>query len=233
MAVSRQSYIRTLANGLVHNSTVPPKYRAKLQDLLRRNKILYVQRALRQTNLGWENVFGTAHIGSGKLRITSRAWSYWEGQNRPELVAEQIQKTLLHEVKHILLRTAGHPGGRINFDNDFKHIKWNGSTQASSKSSHLNTIKHITKSLIANTDIDYNSRVKLQELLQKNKILYIKQVFIRSSRGTRAAYSTARRASQEIIITERCWTYQRKKNTAKRTSAIIQQALLHEVKYFL
>lgn len=233
MSTKRQNTLNKLANSLIQNATVPYKYRIKLQDLLRRNKILYVERALRQTVNGSENVFGTAHVSTGRIKITSRCWTHWKAQNKSEMIAQQIQKTLLHEVKHVLLRTAGHPGGRRNFDNDFKNINWYSNKATSPKISHVSIIHTVARSIIANTAIDYNSRVKLQELLQKNKLLYIKEVFIRNAQGTRAAYSTVRKASQEIIITERCWTYQGQKNTLQRTSALIQQALLHEVKYLL
>jgi hypothetical protein len=233
MTGKRQKYIKQLAHSLTQNTSVPYSYRAKLQSLLIKNKILYVKRALRQTNKGMENVFGTANINTGKIKITSRCWTHWEAQNKPEMIAEQIQKTLLHEVKHLLLRTAGHPGGRGRFDNEFKNIHLNSNRPPAQKVSRLSTIHSIAKSIIANTSMDYPSRVKLQKLLQQNKLLYIKQVFIRNAQGTRAAYSTVRKASQEIIITQRCWTYQGKKNKATRTSALIQQALLHEVKYLL
>jgi len=233
MAQTRQSYINQLVTSLIYNSTVPKKYRTKLQRLLGKKKISYVKRALRQTNKGMENVFGTASINTGRIKITSRCWTHWEAQNKPEMIAEQIQKTLLHEVKHLLLGTAGHPGTRAHFDDDFKNINFNIDKAPSQKVSRSNTLHNITRLIIANTSLDYNSRVKLQALLKINKILYIKQVFIRNAQGTRAAYSTVRKASQEIIITERCWTYQGKKNTDKRTSALIQQALLHEVKYLL
>jgi len=233
MAGNKQSYINQLVISLIQNATVPKKYRQKLQSLLGKRKITYVKKALRQTNKGMENVFGTANINTGKIKITSRSWTHWEAQGKPEMIAQQIQKTLLHEVKHLLLRTAGHPGTRAHFDDEFKNINLNSNKRPSQKVSRLSTLHHITRGVINNTALDYPSRVKLQALLKAHKILYIKQVFIRNTQGTRAAYSTVRKASQEIIITERCWTYQNTKNTAKRTQALIQQALLHEVKYLL
>jgi hypothetical protein len=238
MPLSRQEYLNQLATSLIQNPTVPQKYRSKLQDLLRRNKILYVSRADRQTIEGMQRVYGTASIKTGKIRITSLCWTRWEARNQPEVIPHQIQKTLLHEVKHLLLRTAGHPKGRDHFDKEFANIDWHSNKKISSQKisiqgSHLSTIHQIVRKVIADTSIDYDSRVKLAELLQKNKFLYIKQVFIRNAEGTRAAYCTVRKASQEIIITERCWTYGGKKNTAKRTATLIQKSLLHEVQYLL
>lgn len=92
-------------------------------SLIKEGKLLYVENAWRHTAKGLEYVFGTADIKSGVVRLTSRIWT----DNMKYGIAtvnQQIGITLVHEVKHLILGTASHPGGRSHFTDEFNSIRF-------------------------------------------------------------------------------------------------------------
>ena len=116
--IERQAYLQRRALLIARDPNVPDEYRFKLLDTVVSDKLLYVENAWRRTANGLENVFGTADISSGIIRITSRSWNYW--QDDVFSLGRQVDKTLLHEIKHLILGTPNHPGGRNHFDDDIK-----------------------------------------------------------------------------------------------------------------
>jgi len=120
--LDRQQDVINVAKTLLTNPTVSNQYIERVQSLLDNNKLLYVDRAMRRTKTGLENVFGTAHIATGQVRITSRCWT--EHANKPYVINPQIRKTLLHEIKHLILgqRSLRHFGDRPRFDEEFKNV---------------------------------------------------------------------------------------------------------------
>jgi hypothetical protein len=115
---SRKAYIENRAIMIARDPNISDEYRMKLLSLMIEDKLLYEENAWRTTKVGLEHVFGTADIKSGIVRLTSRIWTHHNSHMLT--VNSQIGHTLLHEVKHLLIETGSHPGGRYKFDDDIR-----------------------------------------------------------------------------------------------------------------
>ncbi|HFU75249.1 MAG TPA: hypothetical protein ENK66_03285 [Arcobacter sp.] len=110
----RESYILERARLLSTNGYVSQEYRRKLVEFLRNGNIEYRSNEYEriQGTKGFAHIFGVTDAQYSSFDITGRAWSDF-GDNS-FMIQVQVDKTILHEMTHVLLRNNGHPSGFEN-----------------------------------------------------------------------------------------------------------------------
>ena len=79
---------------------------------MHQNKLLYVQNSLRTVRLpngdyGPAQVYGTASLRTGTIRLTSLLWENFSG----DALIDRIDYDIVHELQHLMLNTTAHPIG--------------------------------------------------------------------------------------------------------------------------
>jgi len=81
---------------------IPQNYLNKLKKV----KVSYVKKFHRYINraLGYQDVFGTAELSTGHLRITSLVWNDYSYK-----IYAAVDYEIMHELKHVMINSYGHP----------------------------------------------------------------------------------------------------------------------------
>jgi len=112
---SRQEIVLKRARALLTNSAVLGKYKTVLEKLLNSDSILYVDKLITTASVGNSQkkaeFLGVTAEDFSYIKIGGKNFNYWIDKGNLKMVGYQLDHTILHEVRHVLIRNNGHMQG--------------------------------------------------------------------------------------------------------------------------
>jgi len=112
---SRKDIVLKRARALLKNPAVLKKYKIVLEKLLNSNSVLYVDKLITTASVGnlqkKAEFLGVTAKDFSYIKIGGKCFDYWISIGKPEMIGYQLDHTILHEVKHVMIRNNKHMPG--------------------------------------------------------------------------------------------------------------------------